>query len=72
MSEQKAVQHRRKKNQTCGDSVKKIAQASGRSVHTVYTALSGRMRSRPVAGAIDAHYRTLEPAAAADGTGVAR
>ena len=72
MSERKAAQHRRKKNKKYGDLVKKVAESSGRSPQTVYAVLTGRMHSRPVEEAIDAYYRTLEPATAAEGTGVAQ
>ena len=69
MSEQKVVQHHRKKNQKYGDLVKTVAQETGRSIFTVYAVLKGRMQSRPVEEAIDAYYRTLEPSTAAEGTG---
>jgi hypothetical protein len=71
MSEQKAARRRMNKYQEYGDLVKNVDKSSGRSQQTMYAALRGAVRSRPTAGAIDAHYRTLEPATAADGTGVA-
>ena len=72
MSERKAAQRRTRKNRKYGDLVKKVAADSGRSPFTVYAVLRGAVRSRPVEDAIDAYYKTLEPAMAADGTGTAR
>jgi hypothetical protein len=60
------------KYQEYGDLVKNVIKSSGRFRQTVYAVLRGAVRSRHAAGAIDAHYGTLVPATAADGTGVAQ
>ena len=72
MSERKAARRRTKKYMKYGDLVKKVVESSGRSRQTVYAVLRGAVRSRPVEDAIDAYYKTLEPATAADGTGIAQ
>jgi hypothetical protein len=72
MSERKAAQRRTRKNHKYGDLVKKVVESSGRSQQTVYAVLRGTVRSRPIEDAIDAYYKTLEPAKAADRTGAAQ